>query len=60
VSANWGPAYGLLKEDHDAIVAARGRNVTDETMRDARPDEDQTATTSLIDTYINNRRGTPT
>ena len=53
---NWGPAYGVTKDDHDIIVAARGRNLTDDSMREAKPDEDQTATTSLIDTYL---KGTP-
>jgi hypothetical protein len=59
VRQNWGPSVGLLKEDHDRIVAARGRNLTDGPMREARPDEDLTATTSTIDEYLN-LKGTPT
>ena len=41
------------KEQHDALVAARGRNYTDRPMRRARiADNDETSSPSLIDQYI--------
>ena len=60
--ANWGPAYGVTKDDHDVIVATRGRNLTDDCMREARPDEDMAASRpSIVDRYITaNRREAPT
>jgi len=61
VSANWGPACAPTKAEHDAIVAARGRNLTDDPMREARPvDTDTTSSPSLIDQYIHiDSKGTP-
>ena len=56
---NYGPAFGVLKEDHDAIVAKTGRPFTDDGMRPAKPDEDTAESRpSLIDRYIQ-PKGTP-
>ena len=56
---NLGPAFGLTKADHVFIVALRGRPVTADSMRPAKPDEDTAASRpSLLDTYTHdiNRR----
>ena len=53
MSANWGPAYAYTREEHDVFVSIRGRNLTDEPMREARPvDVHDTSSPSLIDTYL--------
>jgi hypothetical protein len=51
--SNWGPATAPTKEEHDAIVAMRGRPYTADPMREARPvDVHDTSSPSLIDNYI--------
>jgi hypothetical protein len=56
-TGNWGPPTAITREQHDAIVAARGRPVTADPMREAKPDEDLYDTPSLIDKYISNIKG---
>ena len=59
MSAYWGPPTALTRAEHDAIVAMRGRNCTDDPMREAKHEDDVADTPSLIDRYINNRKGEP-
>jgi hypothetical protein len=55
---NWGPPVALTKEQHDAIVARTGRPITQDPMREAKPDEDTYDTPSLVDKYINDIKRT--
>jgi hypothetical protein len=48
----------LTKEEHDALMVNRRRPITQGPMRHAKPDEDTTESTSVIDRYIN-LKGTP-
>jgi hypothetical protein len=57
---NWGPPVALTKAEHDVIVARRGRPVTADPMRPAKPDEDTYDTPSLIDKYLNATKGATT
>lgn len=52
MSANWGPATAPTKEEHDLIVAMRGRPYTADPMKEANPGDIDTTSLSLIDTYI--------
>jgi hypothetical protein len=51
-STYWGPSKALTKDQHDAIVAVTGRPITQGPMRPAKPDEDTTESTSVIDRYL--------
>jgi hypothetical protein len=56
----WGPNTAPTKEQHDAIVAMRGRPFTDDGMRPAKTESDagdpDVATGSIIDRVIANAR----
>jgi hypothetical protein len=56
---HWGPACAPTREEHDAIVAMRGRPYTCDGMRQVAHRADIDANPSLIDTYINDTKGTP-
>ena len=50
--SNWGPAFAYTKDEHDLFVSIRGRNITDDPMKEAAPRDFDSGSPSLIDTYI--------
>jgi hypothetical protein len=55
MSENWGPAWGLTRDEHAILEAARGRPVTDGPMRAAKTESDAgdgETTHSIIDRVI--------
>ena len=54
---NWGPATAPTREEHDLIVAMRGRPYTAEPMRAAERVDTDSATPSVVDTYTNAAKG---
>jgi hypothetical protein len=56
----WGPHYGVTKDEHDAHVAVTGRPYTADPMRGAKTESDagdpDVATGSIIDRVISQSR----